>query len=113
MCQITLIIFNYHVYPKYLDRQASANNADPGQTPQNVAFDQDQHCLPFIQQFLDTSEVSKIDLFKFSDKYGKELKCPNTVFREETTCHKKLMVPEILNLLSKGQPLCTVFIGHS
>ena len=38
---------------------------------QSVASDQSLHCLPIIQQFLDKSVVSKMDLFKFQVKYGK------------------------------------------
>ena len=38
---------------------------------QNVVSDQSLHCLPSIQQFLDKSVVSKMDLFKFQVKYGK------------------------------------------
>ena len=37
---------------------------------QIVASDQGLHCLPLIQQFLDTSVGSYIDLFNFWDKYG-------------------------------------------
>ena len=53
-----------NLYPKYFDRQAEANSVDPDQMPQNVASDLGLHCLPFIQQLLDTSAVSKMDLFK-------------------------------------------------
>ena len=38
----------YHVYPKRLDRQASANCFDPDQ---NAASDQGLHSLPIIQQY--------------------------------------------------------------
>ena len=36
------------IYPNFSDRQVSANSVDPDQTPQNVAFEQNPHCLPFI-----------------------------------------------------------------
>ena len=45
---------------------------------QNAASDLGLYCLPFIQQFLDRSAGSKMDLFKFWDMYGKDLRCPNT-----------------------------------
>ena len=48
------------------------NSVDPGHTLQNVTSDQDLHCLPVTQQFLDTSPGSiknlalhKTHLFKF------------------------------------------------
>ena len=51
--------------PKYLDNQPWANSVDPDQMPQIVASDQGLHCLPFIQQFLNTSAGSENDLLKF------------------------------------------------
>ena len=39
--------------------------------PQNVASDQGLHCLPLIQQFLDISIVTRMDMFKFNDMYWK------------------------------------------
>ena len=42
-----------------------ANSVDADQMPQNVASDQGLHCLPIMQQFLDTPASSKSDLFKF------------------------------------------------
>ena len=38
---------------QYWDRQVQANNANPDHIPQNVASDQDLHCLSIFQQFLD------------------------------------------------------------
>ena len=55
---------SYCNYPKYLDRHAWANNVDPDHMPQNMASDQRLHCLPLIQQFLDTLTGSKIEFFK-------------------------------------------------
>ena len=49
----------------YSDRQASANTVDPDETPQNAASHQGLHCLPLIQQVLDTTSGSKLYLFKF------------------------------------------------
>ena len=49
----------------YMDRQAWANSIDPDETLQNVASYQGLHCLPLIQQFLDTTSGSKLYLFKF------------------------------------------------
>ena len=52
----------YPIHPKYLQRQV--NSVDPDQMVQNTPPDQCLHCLPFIQQFLDTSKGTycKIDL---------------------------------------------------
>ena len=47
------------------DRQAGANIVDPDEMLQNVASHQGLHCLPIIQQFLDTTSGSKLYLFKF------------------------------------------------
>ena len=43
----------YHNNSKYWDKQAWANSVDPDQMPQIVVSDQDWHCLPLIQHFLD------------------------------------------------------------
>ena len=42
-----------------------------------MASCQGVHCLPPIQLFLDTTVGSKLYLFKFYIKYGKELRCLN------------------------------------
>ena len=55
-----------------LDRQARANSVDPDKTLQNVASHQGVQSLPRIQQFLNTTSGSKLYLFKFKNKYGKE-----------------------------------------
>ena len=57
-------------FPKFSDRQAWPNSLDPDQMLQNAASDQGLHCLLLIQQFFGTTD-SKMDLFKFLDKYGK------------------------------------------
>ena len=49
----------------------------PRRDPQNAALHQGLHCLPLIQLFLDTTVGSKLYLFKFKIKYGKELRCLN------------------------------------
>ena len=41
----------------------------------NAASHQGLHCLPLIQQFLDTTSGSKLYLFKFMNKYCMELRC--------------------------------------
>ena len=46
-------------------------------TLQNAAADQGVYSSSLIQQILDTSNSCKLELFKFLDKHGKELKCPN------------------------------------
>ena len=66
----------YCIYSMCSDRQAWENSKDPNETPQSAASHQGLHCLPLIQQFFDTSG-SKLYLFKFQNKYGKELRCPN------------------------------------
>ena len=43
-----------------------------------AASHQGLHCLPLIQQLLDTTLGSKLYLFKFYNKYGKEFRCGNT-----------------------------------
>ena len=47
----------YGKNPKYWYKRAWANSVDPDQTPQNAASDQSLHCLPLIQQYLDTSKL--------------------------------------------------------
>ena len=49
----------------YLDSQACANSVDPDEMPQNGTSYQGLHCLPLIQQFLDTILGSKLYLFEF------------------------------------------------
>ena len=50
----------------YSDRQILANNVDPDQKPQTeeVASDQDLHCLPLIQQFYTYSQAVKRTCWK-------------------------------------------------
>ena len=72
-----VVIWNYHNNPKYWGTHACANSADPDHMLQNLASDQGLHSLPLIWQFLETSMFSKLDLFKFYNKYGNELRCPN------------------------------------
>ena len=62
----------------YLDKQASANSVDPDEMLQNAASHQGLNCLSLIQIFLDTTSGGKLYLYKFYNKYGKVLKCPNT-----------------------------------
>ena len=40
-----------------------ADMVDLYQIPQNAWLDHGLHCLPFIQQFLDTSTGNKVDFF--------------------------------------------------
>ena len=42
-------------YLLYSDKEASANSVDPDQTLKNATSDQGLHCLPLIQQRLDTA----------------------------------------------------------
>ena len=48
----------------YSDRQAWANSLDPDEMPQNAASHLGLHCLPLIQQFLDTTSGSELYWFK-------------------------------------------------
>ena len=43
----------------------------------DAASDQGLHCLPSINQILDTSTVNQIDVLKVNDKYGKKLRFSN------------------------------------
>ena len=52
-------ITEYHIYQLYSDRQTWANSVDPDEMLQNAASHQGLHCLPLIQQFLDTTSGSK------------------------------------------------------
>ena len=54
----------YHIYPNVLDRQAWADNIDPDQHCKMQSV-QGLHLLALIQQFLDTSTASEMDLLKF------------------------------------------------
>ena len=65
----------------YLDRQTCANSVDPDEMLQIAASRQGLPCLPLIQQFLDTSYW-----LKFYNKYGKELRCPNTYSQYFNIC---------------------------
>ena len=58
-------ITTYRIYHMYSDRQAWANSVDPDEMPLKAASHQGLHCLPPIQQFLDTISGSKLNLFKF------------------------------------------------
>ena len=51
---------------------------NPDEMLQKVASHQGQYCMPFVQQCFDTASDSKLYLFKFWNKYGKELMCQNT-----------------------------------
>ena len=57
--------------------QARENSVNLDQIPQDVASNQCLHCLPLIEQFLDTSVCCEIVLLIFKGKYGKELSFPN------------------------------------
>ena len=46
---------------------------------QNVVSHQGLHCLPFIQQLLETATESEMELFKSLNKYGNECRDHNTV----------------------------------
>ena len=52
---------------------------NPDQTPLNAASDQGLHYLPLSQYYIRHLHVnmSKMDLLKFYNKYGKEVRCSN------------------------------------
>ena len=45
---------------------------------QFAASNQDLHCLPFLQQFLDRRAAIKMDEFKFLSKYAEMFTCPTS-----------------------------------
>ena len=63
--QVYLKHILYRIYHMYSDRQGWANSIDPDETPQNTASHLGLHCLPLIQQFLDTTSGSELHWFKF------------------------------------------------
>ena len=65
----------YSIYPKYSNRPEKS--VDPDQTAPEKQFDQVLHCCPVRQHLLDTSPGSQMDLSKFYDEWGKQLRCPN------------------------------------
>ena len=58
----TMTTTTYSIYSMYLDRQAWANSVDPDEMSHSAVSHQGIHCLPIIQQFL---ESSKMYLFNF------------------------------------------------
>ena len=68
-------MFDSCIYLVYFGRQDWANSEDPDQLPQEELSDQGFRCLPLIQQFL----TNKMDLLKYQDKYGNQLRYPNTL----------------------------------
>ena len=56
---------SYRIYHMSLDRPAWASSIDPDETPQKAASHLGLHCLPLIQQFLDTTSGSELYWFKF------------------------------------------------
>ena len=69
--------------------------------PQNVASHQGLHCLPLIQQYLDSTVGSKLCLFKFYIKYSKELKCLNTYGKDgiNSVCHSDAALKAKINVV--------------
>ena len=65
----TLMNTIYHNNPKYCDRLALAYSVEPDQMLQTITSDQGLLCSPLIQQFLDLSTSSRMDLCHFQDKY--------------------------------------------
>ena len=68
ICSVNLFpcdAVTYHINRIYSDRQARANSIDPDEIPQNAASHQGLHCLPQIQQLLETKFCSKLYFFKF------------------------------------------------
>ena len=55
----------YQIYRMYWDSQGWPNSVAPNEMLQNATSHQGLHCLPLIQQFLDTALGSKLYMFKF------------------------------------------------
>ena len=70
-----------------LEGQAWAQMVGSDQMLQIVASHQCLHCLPLIEQLLDTSVGSKIDLLKFYNRCGKEIlgKCGIIAYQQYNT----------------------------
>ena len=60
-CYKEVVVFC--IYLMYSDRQTWANRVDPEEMP--LASRRGLHCLPLIQQLLDTLTGNKLHLFKF------------------------------------------------
>ena len=64
---------------------------DPDETPRSAAFDQGLHCLHSSGSCFTHEQVTKMDVFKFKDKYGKAIRRTDTlccfinIFHRETT----------------------------
>ena len=65
------------------------SSVDPDEMAQNVTSHLGLHCLPIIQQFLDTTIGSNLYLLKFNNKYGKELRRLNTLGKYGTVIQQK------------------------
>ena len=66
------IFYQYRHDPKFSDRYASANSADPDQTA-----DQGLHCLPFRLHLLDSLLYGRATLFELWDNYSNFWGVPN------------------------------------
>ena len=60
-----------------MDRHEQIASVDPDDTPLNVALNRIYTVCHSSSTILDTTSGSKLYLFKFYNKYGKELRCPN------------------------------------
>ena len=65
------MISSYRNDPKFSDRYAWANSADPDQSDQGL------HCLPFRLHRLDSVLCGRATQFKFQSDYNKCFGCPN------------------------------------
>ena len=70
----------FQTFSKYADSDSSRTCAmsHPGICSvlmHSVVSDQIQNCLPIYQQLLDALSGCKLDLLKFYDKFGKEIRC--------------------------------------
>ena len=55
----------YRIYCMYLDRQARAKSVDSDEMLQNVASHHGLHCLPLVNNILNTLAGSGTDSYKF------------------------------------------------
>ena len=82
----------------YFVRQAWANSIDPDETPQTQRLIR-VYTVCTRPAILDTIVGSKLDLFKFLIKYGKEMRCLNTKGNYGKVTNKYIFVEFIDQLI--------------
>ena len=66
----------YRNDPKFSDRYAWANSADPDQLLEEQS-DQGRHCLPFGLHLLDSLLYGRATIFKFKSDHNEFFRCRN------------------------------------